>query len=96
MIELRQTEAFERWLRGLNDVEARAGVLVRLRRLSLGNRGDARPVGGGISELRIHHGAGYRVYFLARGTTQVILLLGGTKATQATDIRTARELAQNL
>ena len=74
----------------------RARVLVRIRRLSLGNAGDVRPVGEGVSEMRIDYGAGYRVYFVSRGKELVILLAGGDKRTQARDIEVARELARGL
>lgn len=96
MIEVRQTDHFARWFERLRDRQARARILVRVRRLSLGNPGDVRPVGEGVSELRIDYGPGYRVYFTARGETVVILLAGGDKRTQARDIRTALELARPL
>jgi putative addiction module killer protein len=95
-IEIRQTATFARWFDGLRDRQARARILVRIRRLSLDNPGDVRPVGGGVSEMRIHWGAGYRVYFVARGEALIILLAGGDKRTQAADIRTAIELARAL
>jgi putative addiction module killer protein len=95
-IEIRQTATFARWFDGLRDRQARARILVRIRRLSLDNPGDVRPVGGGVSEMRIDWGAGYRVYFVARGETLIILLAGGDKRTQASDIRTAIELARAL
>ncbi|HVT19538.1 MAG TPA: type II toxin-antitoxin system RelE/ParE family toxin [Thermoanaerobaculia bacterium] len=96
MIEVRQTATFARWFEGLRDHRARARILVRIRRLSLGNPGDVRAVGAGVSELRIDWGPGYRVYFVAQGETLVILLAGGDKRTQATDIRTAIELARTV
>lgn len=96
VIEVRQTDHFARWFERLRDRQARARILVRVRRLSLGNPGDVRPVGEGVSELRIDYGPGYRVYFTARGETVVILLAGGDKRTQARDIRTALELARPL
>lgn len=96
MIEIRETETFSRWFSALRDDRARARIDARLRRLSLGNPGDVKPVGGGVSEMRIDYGPGYRVYFAARGRTLVILLAGGDKSTQDRDIATAQELAQQL
>lgn len=96
MIEVRQTDEYERWFESLRDPTARARVLVRIRRLSLGNPGDVRPVGEGVSEMRIDYGAGYRVYFVSRGEALIILLAGGDKRTQAHDIEVARELARGL
>ena len=82
MFEVRKTEVYARWLDGLRDVRARARVLVRVERLVAGNPGDARPVGEGVSELRIDYGPGYRVYFKKRGRTIVVLLAGGDKRIQ--------------
>ena len=96
MIEIRKTEAYARWLDGLHDIRARARVMARIERLAAGNSGDVKPVGEGVSELRINYGPGYRVYFTMRGRTVVILLAGGEKRTQATDIKTALRLARNL
>jgi putative addiction module killer protein len=96
VFEIRKTEAFARWLDGLRDVRARARVQVRIERLAAGNPGDIRPVGGGVSELRIDYGPGYRVYFKYVGPEIVILLAGGDKSTQSADIRTALRLARNL
>ncbi len=96
MTEVRQTDEYSRWFDGLRDREARARILVRVRRLSLGNPGDVRPVGEGVSEMRIDYGPGYRIYFASRGELLVILLAGGDKGTQSRDIETARELARNL
>ena len=96
MIEVRKTEVFAKWLDGLRDVRARARILVRIKRLATGNPGDARPVGEGVSELRIDYGPGYRVYCKKRGREVVILLAGGDKRTQASDIKTALRLARNL
>jgi putative addiction module killer protein len=92
MLEIRQTEAFETWLNRLRDPTARAKILVRLRRLALGNPGDVRPVGGGVSELRIDHGPGYRVYFTRRGSVLILILCGGDKRTQQRDIARAIEM----
>ena len=96
MIEVRQTDAYDNWFRNLRDRRARAKILIRIRRLSLGNAGDARPVGSGVSELRIDYGPGYRVYFCLIGKATAVLLIGGNKGTQQQDIRRARELAQEL
>lgn len=96
MIEIRQTGDYSRWFAKLRDRRARARILVRIRRLSLGNPGDVRSVGEGISELRIDYGPGYRVYFTRRGDTVVVLLAGGDKRTQRHDIEKAKELARNL
>lgn len=96
MIEVRQTEVYARWFNKLRDRAARARINVRIRRLSLGNLGDVRPVGEGISELRIHYGPGYRIYFAQRGQMLVILLAGGDKGSPERDIRTALKLAREL
>ena len=96
MIEIRKTELFARWLHGLHDLQGRARVQARLERLAGGNPGDVAPVGEGVSELRINYGPGYRVYFTMRGRTIIILLAGGDKRTQSTDIKTALRLARNL
>ena len=96
MIAVRRTEEFARWLRGLRDLRAKAFVQARIERLICGNPGDVRPVGAGVSELRINHGPGYRVYFQQRGKVLIILLAGGDKSTQAKDIQTAIELARNF
>lgn len=94
MIEIRETETFSTWLRTLRDTRAKAIIAARIRRLAFGNPGDVRPVGGGVSELRVHYGPGYRVYFVQRGTILIVLLCGGDKATQNKDIETARKLAK--
>jgi putative addiction module killer protein len=96
VIEIRKTEIFAQWLDGLRDLQARARVQIRIERLAVGNPGDVQPVGGGVSEMRINYGPGYRVYFKQRGREVVILLAGGDKRTQAKDIRTALRLARNL
>ncbi len=96
MTAVRQTEQFARWFDQLEDERGRARILVRIRRLSLGNLGDVRPVGGGVSEARIDCGPGYRLYFVARGRALIVLLAGGDKRTQFRDIRLAIELARNL
>ncbi len=93
MIEFRQTETFRKWRSRLKDERVRALIASRLDRLAFGNAGDVKPVGQGISELRIDHGPGYRVYFIKRGNTIVILLCGGDKSTQSKDIQAAKRLA---
>lgn len=94
MIEIRQSGVFADWLRRLRDERARARIQIRIRRLSLGNFGDVKPVGGGVSELRIDYGPGYRVYFRQYGEVLVLLLAGGTKKTQEADIAKAKKLAK--
>jgi len=95
-VEIRQTELFARWLAGLRDSQARRRIQARIDRLQIGNAGDAKPIGGGVSEMRIDYGPGYRVYFVQRGRTLIILLAGGDKRTQRQDIATARALAHNF
>jgi putative addiction module killer protein len=92
-IEVRQTAAYAHWFASLRDEQAKARVLARVRRLSLGNLGDAKSVGGGVSELRIDYGPGYRIYFARRGAALILLLTGGDKSRQRADIARARELA---
>jgi putative addiction module killer protein len=94
MIEVRQTDLFANWLRKLRDEQARARIQIRIRRLSLGNFGDVKPVGEGVGELRIDYGPGYRVYFYQIGNLLVLLLVGGTKKTQDADIAKAKQLAK--
>ena len=96
MIEVRQTETFAAWFRRLRDRQARARIQVRIDRLALGNPGDVKPIGEGVSELRIDHGPGYRIYFVRRGELLIVLLAGGDKRTQAKDIQTALTLARGL
>ena len=96
MIEIRKTEIYIQWLDDLRDIRARARIQVRVERMAAGNAGDVKPVGAGVSELRIDYGPGYRVYFTKRGNKVVILLAGGDKSTQSTDIKTALRLAKNL
>ena len=96
MLEIRKTEIYVQWLDELRDIRARARIQVRVERLAAGNAGDVRPVGEGVSELRIEYGPGYRVYFTKRGRDVVILLAGGDKNSQAADIKTALRLARNL
>ena len=94
MVEVRQTEIFATWLRKLRDEKARARIQIRIRRLSMGNFGDVKFVGGGISELRVDYGPGYRVYFQRKGNLLVLLLVGGDKNTQQADIAKANKLAK--
>jgi len=96
MIEIRKTEQFAKWLDNLRDIKAKARVLVRIERLATGNTGDVKPVGEGISEMRIDYGPGYRVYFTKRGSELIILLAGGDKSSQTSDINVAMRLAQDL
>jgi putative addiction module killer protein len=96
MPEVRQTEKFKFWLAGLSDGRAVARINARIRRLSLGNPGDVKPVGEGVSEMRIDYGPGYRVYFIQRGAAVVVLLAGGDKGTQSRDIEEAHKLARDL
>ena len=96
MMEIRRTEVFVKWLDGLSDVHARARILVRVERLAAGNPGDVKPVGEGVSEMRIDYGPGYRVYYKKYGQDILILLAGGDKHGQARDIKTALSLARNL
>ena len=91
-----KTSEYARWFSELRDEFARARILARVQRLSIGNPGDVRPVGAGVSELRIGYGAGYRVYFTARPGGPIVLLFGGTKRTQGRDIQTAIQLADEL
>ena len=96
MVEIRQTEVYTRWFGRLRDRQARVRIDSRIRRLSLGNPGDVRPVGEGVSEIRIDYGPGYRVYFAQRGEALVVLLAGGDKDSQQRDILRALELARGL
>ncbi|RKY23881.1 MAG: type II toxin-antitoxin system RelE/ParE family toxin [Planctomycetota bacterium] len=96
MIEIRKTSTFSKWIDRLRDIRARARIQARIERLAVGHTGDAKPVGEGVSELRIDCGPGYRVYFKKRGRSLVILLAGGDKRTQSRNIKTALRLARNL
>lgn len=96
MVEIRKTENFAKWIDSLSDIRARARILARIERLASGNPGDVKPIGEGVSELRIDYGPGYRVYFKKLGKTVVVLLAGGDKRTQNKDIKTALRLAKNL
>ena|ERR1035438_5768595 len=94
--EVHETEVFSQWLRGLRDRQGRRAITVRIQRLALGNAGDVKPVGHAVSELRISHGPGYRVYFVKRGKVVILLLCGGDKSSQDTDIAKAHAMAQDL
>lgn len=94
MIEIVESSTFKRWLRDLRDRGAVARINARLRNISLGNFGDAKNLGSGISEIRIHHGPGYRLYFMRDGTT-AIMLCGGDKDSQQRDIPRARRIAKD-
>ena len=96
MLESRETPADAQWFAALGDRTARARIDIRIRRLSLGNSGDIRPEGDGVSDLRIHYGPVYRIYLTKQGDAVVILLAGGDKSSQDKDIRLAKDLAQNL
>ena len=96
MVEIRKTELFAKWLDNLRDIKAKARVLVRIERLAMGNAGDVKPVGEGISEMRIDYCPGYRVYFTKRGSELIILLAAGDKSSQTGDIKVAMRLARDL
>lgn len=95
-MEIRKTAVFAKWIDGLRDIRARARVLARIERLAVGHAGDVKPVGEGVSEMRIDCGPGYRVYFIRRGRELIILLAGGNKRSQRQDIQTALSLARNV
>jgi putative addiction module killer protein len=95
MFEVRRTDEFRAFLADLRDFMARAKIIRRIERLEKGNPGDVKPVGQGISEMRIDHGPGYRVYFKQHGATLVVLLCGGDKSTQETDIRRAKQIEEH-
>lgn len=96
MYQLRQTDIFAKWLTGLRDTRATARILARLESSRLGNLGDTKSVGGGVREMRIHVGAGYRVYFTQRRKIVIYLLCGGTKSSQSRDIRRAQKILSEL
>ena len=96
MLEVRQTSSYAEWFTALRDRTARARIDIRIRRLTLGNPGDVKPVGEGVSELRVDYGPGYRVYFVQNADVLVVLLAGGDKSTQDRDIRLAKALAREL
>jgi putative addiction module killer protein len=96
MPEVRMTDMFESWFHGLRDRMARARIQARIDRLQLGNPGDVKPVGEGVSEMRLDFGPGYRIYYVQRGSELIVLLAGGDKATQGRDIKIALKLARTL
>ncbi len=96
MIELRQTEAFIKWFRKLRDRKARVRIQARIDRMESENFGDVRPVGSGVSEMRIDYGPGYRVYFIQKGDQLIVLLAGGNKSTQSADIKNAIKIASEV
>ncbi len=96
MIEVRKTAIFSKWFDSLKDRKARARIQARIDRVEMGNFGDSAPVGAGVSELRIFYGPGYRVYYIQRGGTVVILLSGGDKSTQQADIIKAKDISRQL
>ena len=93
---LRKTDVFAKWINSLRDIKARARIQARIERLATGNPGDVKPVGEGVSELRLHFGSGYRIYYIQQGSKLIVLLAGGDKSTQSKDISTALKLARNL
>jgi len=93
---IRQTDTYRKWFARLKDGRAKARIDIRIRRLALGNAGDAKPVGAGVSELQITYGPGYRVYYIDIGSETIILLAGGNKSSQSADISKAKELASTL
>jgi putative addiction module killer protein len=96
MVDVRQTAIFSDWLTNLGDMDAKARIVARIRRLELGNPGDTRSVGGKVSEMRVDYGPGYRLYFTRKGRAIVILLCGGDKGSQRRDIREAQKLAKEV
>ena len=96
MLEIRQTDIFANWFEDLSDRRAKVRIQARIDRMELGNFGDVAAVGDGVSELRIHYGPGYRVYFVQRGTIVFVLLSGGDKSTQNIDIKNAKAIAKQL
>jgi putative addiction module killer protein len=96
MFEVLKTDEYQKWVTTLADLRAQALITARVERLAIGNPGNVRAVGDGISELKIDFGPGYRVYFTRTGKTVVLLLCGGDKSSQAKDIRRARQIAASL
>ena len=94
MIKIEVTDVFDKWLTGLRDLQAKERIFARIRRLQEGNPGDVKPVGKGVSEIRISYGPGYRLYFIQRGDTLIILLCGGDKSSQSKDIAKAIAMAK--
>ena len=96
MLEVRQSQTYAEWFKGLRDRTAKTRIDIRIRRLSLGNPGDVKPVGEGVSELRVDYGPGYRIYFIQKADVLIVLLVGGDKSSQGRDIRNAKILAREL
>jgi putative addiction module killer protein len=96
MIEISKNEHFAKWIDGLQDIRGRARIQAKIERLAMGNPGDTKTVGEGVSEMRIDHGPGYRVYYIRHERSVIILLAGGDQSTQARDIKNALRLARNL
>jgi putative addiction module killer protein len=96
MVTIRETEQFKTWIQALRGHVTQAIINARIRRISGGNFGDSKPVGNGVSELRIDYGPGFRVYYTRRGEEIIVLLCGGDKSNQSRDIETAKQIAQNL
>ena len=95
-MKIRETDRYAKWFKSLRDIEGRARILVRITRLSQGNPGDVKSVGGGVSELRLTYGPGYRIYYIKKEKELIILLAGGDKSTLQQDIITAKDLADKL
>jgi putative addiction module killer protein len=91
-----RSDEFDQWLTGLKDAKGKARIVARIKSAELGNLGDVKPVGEGVSEMRIHYGPGYRVYFTQRGRLLILLLVGGDKSSQKRDIVKAKALASRL
>jgi putative addiction module killer protein len=96
MIGVRQSQTYAEWFKDLRDRTAKTRIDIRIRRLSLGNPGDVKPVGEGVSELRVDYGPGYRIYFIQKADVFIVLLPGGDKSSQDRDIRNAKMLAREL
>ena len=96
MYQLQRTDVFDKWLAGLRDAKGKARILARLESVRLGNLGDSKSLGGGLHELRVHAGPGYRVYFIQRREVLIVLLCGGDKSSQQRDITRARRLLEEL
>jgi len=94
MIQVEVTDEFDKWLRRLRDLQAKERILERIRRLRDGNAGDVKPVGKGVSEMRISYGPGYRLYFTQRGKALILLLCGGDKSSQKADIARAMAMVK--
>lgn len=96
LYNIKYTEMFEKWMQTIKDSKLKANINIRIKRIAFGNFGDVKPVGDGVSELRIHTGAGYRIYFCQCGKMTIFLLCGGDKDSQAKDIEKAKEMKKCL